>query len=397
MKTKVLICGGGILGLTLARELVSRGYRDIVILEKEGSLGRHASGRNSGVLHAGIYYHPDSLKGRFCLEGNFLLRQYCHEKGLPFKASGKVIVARSEGELSTLEELYRRATANGAEVQWLDERDLQKAEPLAKTYKKALYSAYTAVTDPLAVLKSLQKDLLASGKVEILMNTAFLYPLEKGVAMTTRGKISFDFLINTAGTYADRVAHKFGVGLQYSIIPFKGFYKKLRSEKAPLVRGNIYPVPDIRSPFLGVHFTKSIGGEVYLGPTAIPAFGRENYRRIEGIEWEGLSILLQDGVLFFANPKFRKIALSEPLKYIPFHFFHQARSLVQDLSPEDILPSSKVGIRPQLVDWKSRELVMDFLVLHHENTLHLLNAISPAFTSSMKMAKVVVDGWERDR
>ena len=157
-----------------------------------------------------------------------------------------------------------------------------------------------------------------------------------------------------------------------------------------MVRGSIYPVPDIRNPFLGIHFTRNVHGEVYLGPTAIPALGRENYGIIQGIDAEGFKIIYRDAVLFFANPKFRDVALREPRKYLSQFFFSSAAELVKQLDPADIEPAEKVGIRAQLVDWENKELVMDFLVVHEGNSIHVLNPVSPAFTSSMDLAQKLV-------
>jgi L-2-hydroxyglutarate oxidase len=349
---EVLIVGGGIVGLTIARELIQKGYKDIVIIDKEKDLGKHASGRNSGVLHAGIYYTPDSLKARSCLNGNFLMRTYCKTKGLPILETGKVIVTRSEKEIPTLKELYRRALANGAKVHMVNEQELSDIEPNARTVQQAIYSHQTAVVDPKKVILSLETDLTASGKVKFLLNCGFL-----GIKGSSTAK---------------------------------GIYKKLIKDKTHLVRGNIYPVPDIRNPFLGIHFTRSVHGEVYLGPTAIPALGRENYGILEGINAEAFSILFRDAVLFCANPKFRDVALSEPKKYLTLFFFNSASKLVKELELKDIEPADKVGIRAQLVDWDKKELVVDFLVAKQGESVHILNPVSPAFTSSMDLARTIV-------
>jgi len=389
----ILIVGGGIMGLTIARELVQSGYEGIVVIDKETTLGKHASGRNSGVLHAGIYYTPGSLKARSCLNGNLLMREYCKEKGLPLLESGKVIVTRSDKEIPILRELYQRARANGAKVDMIDEHQLQEIEPYAKTVQNALYSHYTAVVDPKKVVASLQEDLAASGKVKLFVDCGFTGVKGSETAVTTQGKIFFKYLINSAGAHCDRVARAFDLGLNFRIIPFKGIYKKLKKDKTAMVRGNIYPVPDIRNPFLGIHFTRSVHGEVYLGPTAIPALGRENYGILDGIDAEGFTILLRDAVLFFTNPKFRDVALSEPRKYLSSFFFNSASQLVKNLDPAHIESADKVGIRAQLVDWSKKELVMDFLVLKEEDTIHLLNPVSPAFTSSMYLAKKIVKDY----
>ncbi|MGZ8440450.1 MAG: L-2-hydroxyglutarate oxidase [Candidatus Deferrimicrobiaceae bacterium] len=389
-KADVLIVGAGIIGLTLARSLVMAGVDDIVIVEKEAAPGMHASGRNSGVLHAGIYYAPDSLKARSCLNGNFLMRAYCREKGLPLQENGKVIVARDEGEIPALSELMRRATANGAKVEMIDEAQLAGIEPNARTAGKALLSHDTACVDPAAVLASLRKDLETGGKVTLATGCLFTGVKGSRKAVTSRGEISFRKFVNAAGAHCDRVAHLFGVARRYRLIPFKGIYRKLRKGLSHTVRGNIYPVPDIRNPFLGVHFSRDVHGEVYLGPTAIPAFGRENYGIFSGIDREGASIALSDAILFFRNAKFREVALTEPRKFGKRAFFRDAARLVKVLSPSDIEPSEKVGIRAQLVDWETKELVMDFQVIADGDAIHILNPISPAFTSSMDIARTLV-------
>ncbi len=190
-RADVLITGAGIMGLTIARELVHQGWENILIIEKESGLGKHASGRNSGVLHAGIYYSPDSMKAASCLNGNFLMRQYCHEKGLPILSTGKVIVARNESELPVLRTLYERALANGAKVDWLDQADLSTIEPNAKTVQHALFSHFTAVVDPKRVLTQLKTDLESSGKVTFRFNCAFQGLSGSQTATTTRGNIPF--------------------------------------------------------------------------------------------------------------------------------------------------------------------------------------------------------------
>jgi len=389
-KADILIVGAGIIGLTLARELLKAGQGDIVIIEKEGELGRHASGRNSGVLHAGIYYAPDSLKARSCLNGNFLMRAYCKEKGLPLLENGKVVVTRTAEELPTLDELFRRATANGAKVEMIDARQLAEIEPNARTVERAIFSHYTAVVDPKAVLKSLRNDLEQSGRVIIHTECRLTGLKGSSTAVTSKGEIGFRRFINSAGSYCDVVARLFGVGTQYRLIPFKGVYRLLAKDAPFTVNSSIYPVPDIRNPFLGVHFTRSVHGDVYLGPTAIPAFGRENYGILAGIDAEGFGIAWQDLLLLLTNPQFRSVAFSEPLKYIPSCFFRDAARLVKQISPEHVLPSTKVGIRPQLVDWESKQLMMDFLVVADGDCLHVLNPISPAFTSSMDLAQGIV-------
>ncbi len=387
---QVLIVGAGIVGLTVARKLVETGFDRIGIIEKESDVGCHASGRNSGVLHAGIYYAPDSVKATSCLKGNLKMQQYCRQKGLPLENTGKVIVTRSASELPVLQALFERARANGAKVDLIDEKALESIEPHAKTVRQAIYSHYTSVVDPKKVLQALRADLEKSGRVRFFFGHCFQGLKGSSAIATNRGKIAFRYLINAAGAHSDKIAKAFGLGNHFRLIPFKGIYHKLVAHRAHLVKGSIYPVPDIRNPFLGVHFTRNVYGDVYLGPTAIPAFGRENYGLFQGIDREGPQILFNDAQLFYHNQQFRNVALTEPRKYLFHWFFRDVAQLVKSLEPADVEPSPKAGIRAQLVDWRTKELVQDFCLLKNDVSLHILNPVSPAFTSSMDLAEKIV-------
>jgi len=271
------------------------------------------------------------------------MKEYCREKNLPLSESGKVIVARDGNEIATLHELHARALKNSAHVELIDERQLASIEPNARTCGKALLAHDTAVVDPRAILKALSDELVASNNVVILMGTEFKGLKTDRTVTTNRGDINFHFFINAAGAYSDRVASAFGLRHQYRLIPFKGIYKKLARNDFYKINGNIYPVPDLSNPFLGVHFTKSITGDVYLGPTAIPALGRENYGILKGADSESFDILRREAVLFCVNPKFRTVALIEPKKYIQKYFFNDARKLVHELMPQDVLAPIKSG------------------------------------------------------
>jgi L-2-hydroxyglutarate oxidase LhgO len=385
-----VICGAGILGLTIARELLKAGCDDVIVFDKEPALGRHASGRNSGVLHAGIYYDPGTLKAKMCLEGNRRMQAWCEEQGLPLFKSGKVIVARTEDELPTLDELKRRATANGGVVEMIDKQRLAEIEPNAFTVERALYSPLTSVVDPGRILTAMREELETSGRVRFFFDTRFTGTAGPNKVATSQGDIGYKLFINAAGAYSDNVARTFGIAGDYRLLPFKGIYRVLKKTAADRIKGSIYPVPNIKNPFLGVHFTRSVHGDVYVGPTAIPAFGRENYGILKGLDREALNILFRDMRMFAMNRKFRTIALEEPRKYFFKHFFDDAARLVREIAPEDMLPSAKAGIRPQLVNIRTGELVMDFVVEEAENSIHILNSISPAFTSSMYFAEMVV-------
>ncbi len=392
-KCEILIIGSGITGLTIARELILRGKKDILIVEKEEKCGVHASGRNSGVLHAGIYYTPDSLKARFCVEGNRMLTEYCSSRGLNLNRCGKVIVATGKDQLASLYNLQERAVKNGVASRIINSDELKKIEPYSYTYQEAIYSPDTSVFNAHEILESILNELHISGKAKILFNTSFIEPAGDNTVLTSTGPVRYERLINASGAFSDKIAHSFGVGVKYKVLPFLGTYSVIKDEKSFLVNGNVYPVPDPRTPFLGVHFTRSYDGTVYIGPTAIPAIGRESYNLLSDYSLESFSILYRDLVMFFANNAFRDNALSEVKKYLSSYLFDEAKKMVPSLQKNQVIPSGKTGIRPQLVDWNKKELVMDFIIEKKGNSVHILNAISPAFSSSMAFAKYVADEY----
>jgi L-2-hydroxyglutarate oxidase len=397
MNTKdcdILIIGCGITGLTIANELVKRNFENIIIIEKESQAGSHASGRNSGVLHSGVYYSPGSLKARFCVEGNRLMKEYCMENGLRINNIGKVIVAADEKRLDSLYELKRRADHAGATANIIDNKQLSKIEPNAYTFEKALYCPDASVVSPHEILESLTDRLNSSGKVTIKFNTSFKGLNGSNRVITSSGVVGFKKIINAAGAYAEKIAQVFELAQEYNIIPIKGTYKILKKESSGLVTGNIYPVPDLDNPFLGVHFTSSVDGTVYAGPTAIPALSRENYGLLEKLDNETPKILIRDGLLTLYNNSFRSAALKEVKKYFDHYFYKEAKTLVPKLKMGDLVSSNKIGIRPQLVHWPTKKLVMDFIVLKDGDSMHILNAISPGFTTSMSFSKYIVDKLE---
>ncbi len=393
-KFDFLILGGGIVGLTVAREIAERRLGSVAVLEKELTLGMHSSGRNSGVIHAGIYYNPGSLKAHLCVSGAKRLWEYAEEKKLPHHRIGKAIVTTREDQVAVLEDLERRARANGVRVEMIGEKGLSEIEPHARTVKKALYSPDTAVMDPKLVLKSIANDLAALGG-HVLYDTKVLrIDAGKRLVVTNRDAFEYGHLVNAAGLDADVLAHQMGVGLQYRILPFKGAYKKVSPESPAKFRGLVYPTPDPQLPFLGVHVTKNVCGEVFLGPTATPALGRENYTGFTKVDFTRLPVnLWYLGLMFLANRNgFRNLVASEIAKYSARGFFEEARKLSPVLRRHDIVPCEKVGIRAQPIDCRTQKLVMDFLVEKGPSSTHILNAVSPAFTSSFALAEHIVKG-----
>lgn len=387
-QTDVVVIGGGIMGLSIARELAAR-YpgMGLAVLEKEPEVAGHASGRNSGVLHAGFYYSADSLKARFTRVGNRLLTAYCLENGLPINRCGKVVVASSEQEVEGVLELKRRGERNGVDLALVDERELADIEPNARTVDKALFSPTTSTVDPQRVCAHLAARFPRS--VQLLLGRRFVRKADGGV-VTDRGRIDCRYVFNAAGLYADRVAREFGAGAGVTVIPFKGIYLRYRDDD--LLQRHVYPVPNLRNPFLGVHFTKTVDGHVKIGPTAIPAFWRENYdfrHRFDAREFA--EIAGREAFLFLSDRfHFRRLAFEEMRKYRRGFFIREARKLLQRMDPGRFGEYTRPGIRAQLLDLKTHELVMDFRIEHAERSTHVLNAVSPAFTCAFSFAEHLV-------
>lgn len=392
--TDIVIAGCGIVGVSIAKELTNR-YPDlnIVLLEKEHSVACHASGRNSGVLHAGFYYSPDSLKARFTVEGNRLLTEYCLRHNLTINRCGKIVVAKDEKELEGIFELKRRGDKNGVELEIVDEKSLETFEPNARTFDKALYSPNTSVVNPTEVVEHIAQNL--SGNVKIFLREKFIKREDDTTISTNKQKIQFKHFINSAGLYADKIAHQFGIGQKYTLIPFKGLYLEYKDKN--LLRKHIYPVPNLKNPFLGVHFTITAAGKIKIGPTAIPAFWRENYRGISNFSMgEFFEVLYYESKLFLTNAfRFRSLAFEEMKKYYREYFIRQALHLVKTIDTTQFGDYLKPGIRAQLLDTETLKLVMDFVVEHGDNSTHILNAVSPAFTSAFSFSKFIVDGVEQ--
>ena len=387
----VLIIGGGIIGLTLSLELKRR-YADarIVLIEKERDLGLHASGRNSGVLHAGFYYTADSLKARFCRDGNQALTEYCTERRLRINRCGKLVVARSETELPQLEELLNRGNANGVEVHAVTAGEARAIEPRVKTLERALWSPTTASVDPVQVIAALAADAAATG-VQIWRNTAYLKRTPDGVR-TTCGDVHAGYIVNAAGLYADRIARDFGFAEHFRILPFKGLYL-YSSEPPGALRTNIYPVPDLKNPFLGVHFTITVEGHIKIGPTAIPALWREHYDGFKRFSWREFTEIvgLETKLLLSSRFGFGRLALQEMQKHLKRRLVRFAADLVEGVRLDQFQQWGRPGLRAQLVNVRGRKLEMDFCFEGDEKSFQVLNAVSPAFTCAIPFSRFLAD------
>ncbi len=397
-KYDFVVVGGGIVGLTTALEITCRRMGSVAVFEKETVLGMHSSGRNSGVIHAGIYYTPGSLKAHLCVSGAKRLWDYAEEKKLPHQRIGKVIVTTREDQLSILNDLSQRAKANGVRVELLDEKGLNAIEPHARTVGKALYSPDTAVIDPKTVLKALAEDITRLGGHVFYDSKVLHIDAAERQMVTNCDVFQYGHLVNAAGLDADSLAHRMGVGLKYRILPFKGAYKKIAPNSPAQFRGLVYPTPDPQLPFLGVHITKNVYGELFLGPTATPALGCENYTGFQKIDYLRLpKNFWYLGCMFVMNRNgFFNLVRSEIAKYSAKGFYEEVKKLSPFIRPQDIIGCDKVGIRAQPFDCSTMQLVMDFLVEKGPASTHILNAVSPAFTSSFALAESIVNGIEKD-
>jgi (S)-2-hydroxyglutarate dehydrogenase len=389
---RIVIVGSGIIGLSLAYWIKrKRPEYHIQIIEKESGLGAHASGRNSGVLHAGFYYTPDSLKARFCKEGQSFLISYIKENRLAINQCGKLVVTKNEDELNSLKDLRSRAKENGVDLEWCSQSRVSQIDPMVKTYKNALFSPTTATIDPHEVLITLKSELETMG-VTFHFDESYVSFNGKRV-LTNNNGYDADFLLNCAGTYAVDIAKQFNLGENYQMLPFKGLY--LMAEGDNPLKTNVYPVPPKNAPFLGVHFTITVDNKLKIGPTATPVFSYEQYSGFDDIKLKELiPILGYDAVMFMLNRShFRSLAIEETRKFSKNYLAKQACKLTKGLDPAMFTTWSTPGIRAQLLDKKRFQLVDDFIIAQNKNSLHVLNAVSPAFTASFSFSCHIVEEY----
>jgi L-2-hydroxyglutarate oxidase LhgO len=394
---RVGIVGGGIIGLAVARELLRvRPTWTVTILEKELEAGQHQTGHNSGVVHAGLYYTPGSLKATLCRRGVGLLKTYCAEHDLIYDECGKLVVALNSDEAVRLRAIYELATVNQAPGLRLLERDaLREIEPHAEGLL-AIHSPTTAIVDYGAVARTMAKEVADAGAV-----VRYGFPvtsISEGVNVVVRSgqeQVRFDHVIICAGLYTDRVAKLVGDGDDPRIVPFRGEYYRLVPERAHLVRGLIYPVPDPSLPFLGVHFTRRVGGAVDLGPNAVLALAREGYRRRDVNLADVVEIVTWPGFWKMARTYWRS-GCSEIVGSISKELFvRRARAYVPDVTARDVVPAP-AGVRAQAIS-RAGALVDDFVLTRRGPIVAVRNAPSPAATSSLAIAEHICRYVTADR
>lgn len=394
MSEQIGIIGGGIVGVALARELSARGA-EVTVLEKEARLSQHQTGHNSGVVHAGLYYAPGSLKATLCAKGRVQIREYCEDKGLPYREVGKLVVAVDESELGALAEIERRSRENG--VPDLDRVDdparLHEIEPHV-TGVAAVHSPHTAVVDYVAITDSMGQDVRAAGGRILLHTEVTAMRIENGRVrvVTTAGEHLFDRVIAAAGLQSDLVARMVGADPSPKILPFRGEYWELRHDRTDLVNGMIYPVPDPRFPFLGVHFTRGVYDNVHVGPNAVPALAREGYRWLAVSPKDTAASLTWPGAWPLAKQHWRMGVDEISGSLIKPLYFRKARRFVPELKMSDLDVKAGAGVRAQA--WgRDGSLLDDFAVDQVGPVTVLRNAPSPAATSSIAIAQYVIEHY----
>jgi (S)-2-hydroxyglutarate dehydrogenase len=390
-KTDVAIIGGGIVGLATAYQLGRRfPGRRIVVLEKEGGLGHHQTGHNSGVLHSGIYYKPGSLRAANCREGKKAMESFCATEGIPYEICGKVIVAVSEADLGALERIFERGQANGVRCEMIDKGRLAELEPHAAGVR-AIHVPETGIVNYGRVCERLAEHVREGGG-EILQRAAVteMTPTPGGLVVhSTAGDVEAQCAVNCTGLQSDRVTALSGRKSDFRIVPFRGEYFSLKPEAQSLCRNLIYPTPDPNFPFLGVHFTRLIGGGVECGPNAVLAFAREGYKKTDVNLADLAGTLTYPGFLKLAA-RYWRTGLGEMWRSISKAAFVRAlQRLVPDIRAEHLEPAP-AGVRAQAVA-RDGSMIDDFLIEETDRVINVCNAPSPAATASLNIGKLIVE------
>jgi L-2-hydroxyglutarate oxidase len=386
-----VVVGGGIVGLAVAWTLLEKrpGIR-IAVLEKEDDWARHQTGRNSGVMHSGIYYKPGSLKAKLCREGNRRLVGFCQQHGIRYEPCGKVIVATTTAELPLMENLYERGIANGIAAKKLSAAEVNEFEPHVSCLA-GIQVPSTGIVDFVGVCRKLA-ELISGGGGELRLGTkvqGFRMDGHDAVLETSKGTLAGRWIVNCAGLHSDRVAQLAGAEPGARIVPFRGEYYELTTERRSLVRNLIYPVPDPNFPFLGVHFTRMIDGSVHAGPNAVLSLKREGYHRTSFNLRDFMDTMTYGGFWQLAA-KHAKSGLEEMHRsFSKKAFVRSLQKLIPEIRGEDLVPGA-AGVRAQALR-PDGGLVDDFLIIQSPSAVHVCNAPSPAATASLEIARVIVE------
>lgn len=389
-----VIIGAGIIGISLGIELLTqKPTKKILIIDKESKPGVHASGRNSGVLHAGFYYSPDSLKAKFCKQGNLELKKFCKRNNLEVKETGKVVVCQDKNDVTRLMNLFERGIANGVEIELLESKELSRIEPAAQTVDKFIWSPTTAVGNPKEIIKKLAEKFTDMGGLFRFNSRVKLINKSNEVLIEGNGYIlSATSIINSAGAYASELAKQVGVGHEYVCLPFLGAYRK-----SEFVAGNpkrlVYPVPNPINPFLGVHTTNTLSDEIKIGPTAFPVIGKEQYKFLDGFNAKELRdfYLATKTLLKSDSVNILGLAKSEGIKLFKRPLIKKAKRLTNALDLNQKWKNYPAGIRAQIVNLDTKVIEMDYIVRSDKNVVHILNAVSPGWTSSIPFSRWIVE------
>jgi L-2-hydroxyglutarate oxidase len=386
-----LVVGGGIVGLATAAALLEREPdRSVLVLEKEQMWAAHQTGRNSGVIHSGIYYKPGSLKARLAKEGNRSMVEFCQTHRLPYEICGKVIVATENAQLPLLENLYQRGLQNGLEVSRLEAAQVREIEPHVRCLCGVRVPS-TGIVDYKQVCAKLAEAIRQKGG-QLRLGTEVRHIRERSrtqLVETNQGAFEAALLVNCAGLHSDRVARLNGVSSDAKIVPFRGEYYELRPDRRYLVKTLIYPVPNPAFPFLGVHFTRMIDGSIHAGPNAVLSFKREGYRKTDFSLRDFSEVMLFPGFWRLAARNARE-GLKEMVRSVSKAKFVQSlQALIPEVRPEDLVPSA-AGVRAQALR-RTGDLVDDFLILDAPHAVHVCNAPSPAATASLEIGKSIAE------
>ncbi len=390
MRSPIVVVGGGIVGLATAYALVQDERRAVLVLEAEDRLAAHQSGHNSGVIHSGLYYRPGSLKARMCREGREALYRFCDAARIPYRRSGKLVVATRQAELPALARLEERGRANGLQdLRRLAAAELEEVEPAARGGVAGLWVPETGVVDFARVVEALAAQVRHGGG-EVLTGARVRKIRRDGAGLmieSAAGEFRAALLVNCAGLQADRIARLAGAEPGVSIVPFRGEYYELVPARRTLVRAAIYPVPDPALPFLGVHFTRTITDRVEAGPNAVLAWARDGYRRWD-VSWRDIAGTLSYGGFWrMARAHWRTGVAELGRSYSKRLFLRALRRLVPEIRTEDLVPAGS-GVRAQAVDATGR-LLDDFHIVETPGAIHVLNAPSPAATASLAIGREV--------